>query len=197
MRRLLRWTFNFSAAVSAVLLVGVCVLWARSDWVADEIAKWDGRWVEVVSTRGGLTLAVGDPGDIYYFPISMSDAAINGFKWVHMQEAASAPLSNLVAPETDPRFRLLGFEWHATDSGGGGFGAMPSWWRECRIPYWMLALPAGLPTSLKMILIFRRRHRPNGHCPDCGYDLRATPDRCPECGAESAENGWRRIDPKI
>jgi hypothetical protein len=53
------------------------------------------------------------------------------------------------------------------------------------LPYWMpcaalAVLPAavGLPRWRKRV-----RGARSGACATCGYDLRATPDRCPECGS--------------
>ena len=50
------------------------------------------------------------------------------------------------------------------------------------IPYWALV---GFLGALSVSLLWRvtRPRRAPGRCSVCGYDLRATPDRCPECGA--------------
>jgi hypothetical protein len=53
------------------------------------------------------------------------------------------------------------------------------------IDYGLLVLLLGLMPAVWAILSFRARRRHQlrpGLCRRCGYDLRATPDRCPECG---------------
>lgn len=54
------------------------------------------------------------------------------------------------------------------------------------VPAWgLLAVTTVLPAVKVFAWMGRRRRRARGLCPSCGYDLRATPARCPECGTES------------
>ena len=81
-------------------------------------------------------------------------------------------------------FRTHGFRWEA------GFQDINApcvldrvYFRTLLAPYWALtscSVPfPGMWFCRRLRL--RRRHSPY-YCHTCGYDLRATPDRCPECG---------------
>jgi hypothetical protein len=50
------------------------------------------------------------------------------------------------------------------------------------VPNWLI--PFGIAFGLRFYDIWRaaQKARSKGLCAKCGYDLRATPNRCPECG---------------
>ena len=85
------------------------------------------------------------------------------------------------------------------DLASGGYGGVPtlpvppitfisgSW--MVRLPLWIPALLlAIMPTRLVFIRYRARRRLRRGLCASCGYDLRASISRCPECGEAFDDN---------
>ena len=62
---------------------------------------------------------------------------------------------------------------------------LPLFRHECPYPV-ALALTLVLPAIWIRQFLKHRKASRSGRCSECGYDLRATPDRCPECGTPVA-----------
>jgi hypothetical protein len=73
--------------------------------------------------------------------------------------------------------------------GGGTFTGLTLYTEQQQalvLPYWFLAICFAIAPALWLASTHHRRRlrkrlRTN-HCQQCGYDLRASTDRCPECG---------------
>jgi hypothetical protein len=184
--------FNFCRVVSLLLLLAVIIAWARSYRVGDAI-EWrrvtrDERtvfcWYLVLSSgRGGVALSR-DAEDYDAGHATIEDIGSHWrlFGWKTGVPTYPQPVFHVGVGKPTTSFAI---NW----GGGRRGGSSAALRRELIVPYWALALLVGiLPgVQLRQVLKNRRRRqrREAGRCPTCGYDLRATPDRCPECGGSA------------
>jgi len=187
-----RKLFNFAAVVSLILLLATAVAWPWS-YVSRAAVGWGGA-----STRDGggdgerarrvqLILEQGRFGVLYV--ASLDPEPVAGRPW-YRSDRHRAALYDAWAPYSS--------DWR---QGGGRFPALtgftlgrhsdnaapPTYWSHWVImPFWPVALAcAPLPVvRLGRVRSARRarRREAKGLCPACGYDLRASPSGCPECG---------------
>jgi hypothetical protein len=166
-KRLRRILLNTAAALSLLLCLATAADWVNS---------YRGYWVIRHETESGVRIIASDYGGLYLFRETAERTSPD-----------PGPTFTYCVPRLGPFAALERvFETNAER------------WKPVRvlsrsgkdfheycviIAHWVLVPPfAALP-----LLRFRawRRHRRraiSGMCPKCGYDLRATPERCPECG---------------
>ena len=156
-RRILQFLLNALNILSLILFAATAVLWVRGYYAYDMIG-FRGRWL---SAR---------------------------------MESSSGNLAILSISFSQPWSEDLGWYWHVGGPSPGqvpgarlGFGVLSQKFgnrhiRALCVPAWSVALVTAALPAVRMFRWMRKPRSAPGHCPACGYDLRATPGRCPECG---------------
>jgi hypothetical protein len=197
MRRIGRHILNALTAISFLVCLGSAVMWVRSSRVAESISRELPKSILRISTsRCSLWVyseRIYDPGNSA--DCSWGDA--NGWTYQrgHDMETwvAFAELNHFMPTFHRPPIRMkvsdIDVRWGSvhlarTDNGSHGW---PSITHLVVVPLYSIALLTCLPPLLILVPRVSRWHRRRlrdreGRCLRCGYDVRATPHRCPECG---------------
>jgi hypothetical protein len=162
---------NVLVALSVLACVAVAALWARGYWRYDLLGCRFGTtgWI-LGSYRGHLLWAK-----------APADRGEGGAEW-YGHESGTGMQAALVweCVRANAAWNVAGFSYT---------GNVDRSWpvRVLITPLWSLALLLGALPCRRLLRSRRRRTRLRGNlCPACGYDLRATPGRCPECGHRPA-----------
>jgi len=191
MRRLLRWAFKGAAVASGILCVAACALWVRSYQVNDRLysSHWWLRGLVSNESAWWLLTGRGDVGIGHRVQGSIeSPSQIASFTPLVSQPEYSwkleRPASALYPHDGEGFMPQLGFRYEDDPLPTAFSNSVSGYYREWDVPLWFVSLVlAFLPVWQLLAARKRRRSIGEGRCLKCGYDLRATPDRCPECGA--------------
>jgi hypothetical protein len=123
--------------------------------------KWEGKMLESSSS------------------IPHAQTATQNTRWQWNVESGTLWL---LTPHPDRPW--IPFQFSSTYNFGPGFFYNT---RGSSLPFWRLSIYTGVWPAISIaIALCRRSIRGRlaraGRCANCGYDLRATPNRCPECG---------------
>jgi hypothetical protein len=170
-----RRLWNILAIVSMLVCIALLVVWVRSYFYQDGFGY--------TSITGGRYRAWGFSswtGSIMYmhsdYPIGDKQVDL-GLRWSSSRRRAISFLTSW----SHWGFWAFSANMYPNDPNGG----VP--FTQAGVPYWALCILTAVAPSLWWLSHRRRRKwRHRGLCRVCGYDLRATPHRCPECGTAVA-----------
>jgi hypothetical protein len=165
-KRLLKIIFDALAVVSLLLCGTTAILWVKSYYRADSVS-FTAPWHQygVSASRGELLFA----SSLNYLMADANEREINYI--VEEPDDLSAPNAWM------KRWGVTGFYVFAWAPPGHNMIA-----GGVLLPLWFVTTAFTL-LPLRWQLQRRKRNRkPPGMCATCVYDLRATPERCPECG---------------
>jgi hypothetical protein len=178
MTRLGRWLFNGIAGLSLVLCVATAAFWIRSYFRLDDISH-KGQWhIHNFSSVRGRAFIQWGWSTQDELKRATGRYARGGFVWDTVPSGATLGVEPM-----SRGWRLGGFDYFSWAGRRNAAGQLTVGEHVTIVPWWFLTASAALWPIWWLIRTRRQAHRAKfGWCLTCGYDLRATPNRCPECG---------------